>query len=264
MIPSQGHGPASFWTRSGTEDPKPWSGEVVPGPSPRISVVIPTLNEASLIGPLLSDLRGLPVPAEVIVVDGGSTDGTSAIVGDAGVVCLQSPRGRGVQLRRGADLTRAPLLCFLHADVRLGETARHALARLAGTDPKGVAWVFRLRIDAPGWRFRMIETFANFRSRWLRLPYGDQGLIVTRDDYLRAGGFQPLPLMEDVALVRALRRFATLRLLDEEIRVSPRRWQREGALRRTLLNWLLVTRYLLGADPAVLARQYAPEGSDHG
>ncbi|MEX0893931.1 MAG: hypothetical protein WEB88_17315 [Gemmatimonadota bacterium] len=104
---------------------------------------------------------------------------------------------------------------------------------------------FRLRIDAAGLSYRLIEWWTNLRSRLLTLPYGDQGLVVRREDYVRAEGYLPLPLMEDVVLVRALRRITHVHLLDAAVRVSARRWQADGPLRRMLKNWMTAARHML-------------------
>lgn len=160
----------------------------------------------------------------------------------------------------GADAARAPLLCFLHADVRLPAATLDLLMELAIIRPP-CAFAFRLRIDAGGTGFRIIELGAWLRSRWLQLPYGDQGLVVRRDDYERAGGFPPIPLMEDVSIVRALRKVTHLHLLPEPVEVSPRRWRQDGLLRGTLRNWSLLVRFFAGAEPERLAHQYGLGGT---
>lgn len=234
---------------------------MVPSPEPLpeslLSVVIPTLDEARALPALLDDLRAVDVPYEVVVADGGSGDGTRAIARDAGARVVEVPAGRGAQLAAGAAAARGTTLCFLHADVRLPSSTCAALARVADL-PDGVAIAFRLHIAADGWRYRFVEWGTDRRSRWGRLPYGDQGLVLTRASYERSGGFAPLPLMEDVALVRRLRALGDVRILPECVHVSPRRWERDGVLRRMLRNWLLVTAYLAGVPPERLARAYRP------
>lgn len=170
-----------------------------------LSVIVPALNEQATVGLLLSDLGRLTAPHEVIVVDGGSTDFTVEVSRAAGARVIVSAKRRGVQLRAGAEAGRAPLLLFIHADVRLDDSALAVLDEVAVARPP-CAMAFRLRIEAPGLSYRLIEWGANLRSRLLALPCGEQGLVVRRQDYVRAGGHPPLPLMEDVALVRELRR----------------------------------------------------------
>lgn len=228
-----------------------------------LSVVIPTLDEETTVGDLLADIAALTVPVEVIVADGGSTDLTLDICRAADATIVQSATGRGVQLRTGAEAARAPLLFFVHADARLDRTALALLNEVAVARPP-CAMAFRLRIDAPGFGFRLIEWGSNLRSRLLGLPYGDQGLLVRREDYARAGGYPPVPVFEDVVLVRALNRITSLHVLDAAIGVSPRRWRVDGTLRRTLSNWLLLARYLAGTPPERLAGRYRADGSSHG
>jgi rSAM/selenodomain-associated transferase 2 len=224
-----------------------------------LSVVIPTLNEASSIAALVGDLRSLDVSHEIIIVDGGSTDGTVGVAAQLGARVLQAPRGRGGQLAAGARAASAPMLCFLHADVRLHESARLELAQLIRSRSPG-AFAFRFRIDAKGWRYRLIEFGARLRMRLFDLPYGDQGLIVSRIDYEAAGGYPEVPLMEDVALVDALRRGTVVRALCSPLLVSARRWEHEGPLTRMLRNWRIMIAYRLGASPHRLAMRYEPCG----
>lgn len=228
-----------------------------------LSVVVPTLNEQDTVGRLLGDLRRLTVPNEVIVVDGGSTDLTTGVAGAAGARLLHSVPGRGVQLAAGAGAARAPLLLFIHADVRLDDAAVAVLDEIAVARPP-CAMAFRLRVDARGFSYRLIEWGTNLRSRLFGLPYGDQGLLVRREDYIRAGGYADLPLMEDVALIRALRRVTPVHLLDAAVQVSARRWDADGPLRRMIRNWVLMARYLSGTPPERLARQYRPQGVTRG
>ncbi|HUF27424.1 MAG TPA: TIGR04283 family arsenosugar biosynthesis glycosyltransferase [Gemmatimonadaceae bacterium] len=231
---------------------------------PAVSVVIPALDERKCIAAILGDLRELDLPHEVIVADGGSTDGTPELAALLGARVVAAPRGRGVQLAAGVRQATAAVLCVLHADARLDAAARRELASIART-PTGGAFAFRLRIDGRGWRYRLIEFGANLRARVFRLPYGDQGLIVGRADYDAAGGYHPMPVMEDVALVDALRRVTNVRLLRSSIAVSARRWERDGPLTRSLRNWRLLIAWRLGASTNALAARYLPHstiGSD--
>lgn len=228
-----------------------------------LSVVVPALNEQATIGQLLGDIRGLTIPHEVVVVDGGSTDLTNDVARAAGARVLDSTPGRGVQLAAGAELARSPLLLFVHADVRLDGAALALLEEVAVARPP-CAMAFRLRIDARGLSYRLIEWGTNLRSRLLALPCGDQGLVVRREDYVRAGGYADVPLMEDVALVRELRRVTHVHLLEAAVQVSARRWKADGPLRRMLKNWVLMARYLSGTPPERLARRYQPQEANHG
>jgi rSAM/selenodomain-associated transferase 2 len=222
-----------------------------------VSVIVPALNEDRSIAGVLGDVRELEVPHEVIVVDGGSTDDTAAVAARHGARVLQARRGRGAQLAAGARAAAAPVLCFLHADVRLHADARRELADVVRSRRAG-AFAFRFRIDARGWRYRLIEFGVHLRMRVFGLPYGDQGLIVSRADYEAAGGYPDVPLMEDVALVDALRGITTVRSLRSELPVSARRWERDGPFTRMLRNWRIMLAYRLGASPHELAARYPP------
>jgi len=229
---------------------------------PLLSVIIPTLDEEAVVGGVLADLESLTVSREVLVVDGGSNDMTVDVARAAAARVLTSERGRGRQLRAGAEAARAPLLLFLHADSRLDGEAIALLDEVAIARPP-CAMAFRLRIDARGFSYRLIERGANLRTRLAKLPYGDQGLLVRREDYARAGGYPDIPLMEDVELVRALQRVTPVHLLGAAVTVSARRWRREGPLRRSLRNWILLARFLAGTPAEKLAASYQPESVVH-
>lgn len=226
------------------------------GSIPSLSIIIPTVDEENALALLLTDLRALTTPHELIVSDGGSADGTLDVARAAGAHVACSARGRGTQLAAGARLARGDMLCFLHADVRLDAKAIAELDRAAGFTMDRAA-VFHLRIAAQGIVYRLIELMANHvRTRVLRLPYGDQGLVVSRDMYDAVGGYPALPLMEDVELVRSLRRLAPLRVFDASLLVSARRWERDGPWRRTFRNWAMMLAYSLGMPAERLVRWY--------
>ena len=225
------------------------------GERPLVSVVIPTLNEAVLLPALLHDLQQLDLPTQTIVADGGSCDETVAVARSLRACVVPSDPGRGPQLNAGARAAEAPWLCFLHADVRFGARARLDLARIV-VDPNAHAAVWRLAIDAEGWWFRTMEWGARIRDRLCGLPYGDQGLLVRASLFERLGGFPDYPVMEDVALVRAVQRSTALHRLSSSVVVSARRWKKEGAFRTYVRNVALITAYLSGVSPHRLARWY--------
>ncbi len=224
---------------------------------PTVGVVIPTLNEGANLARLLGDLCRVALPLEVVVADGGSRDDTVMIARSAGADVVSAPRGRAVQMNAGAAACSTEWLCFLHADVRLPDSARHQLEQTV-MDPRSDAAVWRLAIEADGWRFRVLERGALVRDRVGGLPYGDQGVLVRRQLFERVGGYPDLPLMEDVAFVRALRRHARLTRLSAPIVVSARRWTDEGPLRAFLRNTLLLGAYMAGVSPHRLVRWYPP------
>lgn len=221
-----------------------------------LSVVIPSLDEAESLPRLLADLAPLrAVGAEVVVVDGGSTDGTAEAARAAGATVISTARGRGLQLAAGATASHGDTLLFLHADIRLpGHTITWILEQFPVTRP----WAFRLRIDRDSPSLRAVAWGANLRSRLLALPYGDQGLLIRRAEYEAAGGFAAVPLMEDVLIARQLRARAPIALAPVEIVASSRRWDRDGTWRRSARNLLLLGRFLLGASPESLVRHYTP------
>jgi hypothetical protein len=221
-----------------------------------IGVVIATLNEAQALPALLDDLRELAVslPADVVVADGGSGDGTPACAVAGGARVLQAPRGRANQLNRGGTVVRGEWLLFLHADCRLGAEARSAL--LAAVEPSaGVqAAVFRFAIDLPTVSRLFIEIGQGIREALSGLAYGDQGLLVRRELFESIGGYPDLPLMEDVAMIRALRRRTRVARLPAPLVTSGRRYRRGGVLRTWLKHTALISLYLIGTSPARLAR----------
>jgi rSAM/selenodomain-associated transferase 2 len=219
---------------------------------PRISVVIPALDEESGISRAIASVARAD---EVVVVDGGSRDRTRAEAAAAGASILPSPAGRGVQLDAGARATSGDWIVFLHADTRLEAGWREAILDVPASCPGGA---FRFAVDSPRRAFRLVERGVGWRCRLFALPYGDQALFARRTSYERAGGFPHLPLFEDVAFVRRLRREGHLALLGPRAFTSPRRWERHGIFATTARNLWLLARYLAGRSPEDLARQYAP------
>lgn len=225
----------------------------------RLAIVVPVLDEAQSIEAALRALAPMRARgATVIVVDGGSDDGTAARAAPLCDRVLDSPRGRGVQMNAGARCTEtvaADALLFLHADTRLPDDAdRIVLQALANGR---CCWGrFDVRLDAPGWPLRLIETMMNWRSRATGIATGDQAIFITRAAFDRLGGFAPLPLMEDIDFSRRARRLSRPLALRHRVTTSARRWQRHGVWRTVLLMWRLRASYFLGADPARLARRY--------
>lgn len=190
------------------------------------------------------------------MVDGGSSDDTVSQARAADRV-LRGPRGRAVQMNLGAARAAGATLLFLHADCWLEDGALAEAGRLLRA-PGVAAGCFSMRVAAGGWRYRCIDRAADARVRLTGLAYGDQGLFVRRDVFLRAGGFPPLRLMEDVAISRALRRLGRVVLARSRIFVSARRWRRTGVARQTLRNWTLTALAAAGVHPDRLAAHYPP------
>ena len=213
-----------------------------------LSVVIPTLDAEATVAATLERMRGAD---EIVVVDGGSSDGTTAIAERHGAQLVRAPRGRGEQLAFGAKAARGGWLLFLHADTLPGPRWREAVAAHIESAPDEAA-CFRFRLADPAWQARLVERGVALR----RLPYGDQGLLVPRALYEAAGGYRPLPLMEDVDLVRRIGR-RRLRFLDEAAATSAERWRRDGWLRRSARNLACLALYRLGMPAESVARLYS-------
>ena len=227
-------------------------------------MVIPALDEELRLPLLLARLQQGPPEDradQVIVADGGSRDRTCELAQAGGATLVHAPRGRGSQLRAGAARAECEVLLFLHADCT---PLPGALAALRLAYASGLQWgAMRQQVEAPGGFFRAVERGSDLRVRLLGLVYGDAALSVRRELYLRAGGFADLPLFEDVDLSRRLGRWARPRLVPgARVAVSARRWQREGRLRATARNWMLVGLYAAGVAPRRLARWYRPQGHD--
>ena len=218
-----------------------------------VSVVIPTLNEASGLAATLRSVRA-EKPHEIIVVDGGSHDGTPQLAGAADRV-LTGPRGRAAQMNHGAAHASGDVLLFLHADCTLEPGALRAAER-ALTRRGVVAGCYRMTVTAAGPVYRMIDACATARVRLTGLMYGDQGLFLERWRFERLGGFPPLRLMEDVFLSKRLGREGRAAVADKRIFVSPRRWRRQGVVRQTLRNWTLTALAAGGVHPDRLAAFY--------
>ncbi len=224
-----------------------------------LAVVIPTLNEAARLPRLLEDLDRLTgLVTEVVVVDGGSGDGTAEIARSQGVTVVETSAGRGEQLLAGAGATRADWLFFVHADCRLTHEAAAALRDfLAGASPQDFAH-FTFKLEGTGPFRRSIEFGQRARERLTGLVYGDQGLIVSRSLYERIGGHPDWGLMEDVGVIDRLRTVGRRVRLPATLPTSARRYAREGRIRAWLRNIILIVRFRMGASPDRLARWYRP------
>jgi rSAM/selenodomain-associated transferase 2 len=227
---------------------------------PWLSVVIASRNERRALPPLLAQLGSAPdLVREVLVVDGGSDDGSGQLAALAGAALLRSGPGRGGQLALGAREARGPWLLLLHADVRLPSDWAQRIRAVRQRQAQGqalAAWYFDLGIAGAHPGLRLVELGVALRCRWRQLPYGDQGLLLPLPLYRASGGLRPLPLMEDLDLVQRLRRLARLRSLGAAVRVDPRRWRQRGIWRTTLDNARLRRQWRRGVDAATLARRY--------
>jgi len=224
--------------------------------SPRLSIVIPALDEAAGIGATLAALAPLRAAGhELIVVDGGSRDGTPVAAQPLADRVLVAARGRAVQMNAGAGAASGDVLVFLHADTRLPAGADRAV--LDGLAASGTSWGrFDVRIEGRSPLLALVAWLMNRRSRLTGIATGDQAMFVTRAAFAAVGGFPALALMEDIALSKRLKRVSPPLCLRTRIVTSGRRWESRGVVRTIVLMWWLRLRYFLGASPEHLRRIY--------
>ncbi|MET0681532.1 MAG: TIGR04283 family arsenosugar biosynthesis glycosyltransferase [Burkholderiales bacterium] len=222
----------------------------------RLAIIIPALDEAAGIAATLASLQPLRAAGhEVIVVDGGSRDGTPAAAQPLADRVLAAARGRASQMNAGADAATGDVLLFLHADTRLPPGADRAV--LDGLAAAGASWGrFDVRIEGRSPLLGPVAWLMNRRSRLTGIATGDQAIFVTRAAFAAVGGFPALPLMEDVELSARLRRRSPPLCLRDRVVTSGRRWESRGVVRTVVLMWWLRLRYFLGASPERLRRIY--------
>ncbi|MGP8153493.1 MAG: TIGR04283 family arsenosugar biosynthesis glycosyltransferase [Smithella sp.] len=224
----------------------------------KFSIIIPVFREAAIINRTIDILKSLSVhdDLEIIAVDGRADGDTVKEIKHEGVIKIISPKGRGKQFNCGAAKSTGDVLIFLHADTILPATAFDRISEVM-KDIKCVGGAFDLSIESDRFTFRLIEKMASWRSRWTRLPYGDQAIFIRTDFFRKIGGFKELPLMEDVELMQRIKKNkAQIVILKDRVLTSPRRWEKEGIVFCTLRNWLLVILFLLGIKPETLTRFY--------
>jgi rSAM/selenodomain-associated transferase 2 len=227
-------------------------------PAP-VSVIVPTYNEEARIASCLESLRRFSPPWEILVVDGESRDRTiesARSVKSPKAEILSSPRGRGIQLNAGAAVARGEVFLFHHADVSLPDDAPHLIGE-ALSDPAVVGGAFRTRTipDGAGSLFQPLLGLADLRSRYTRLPYGDQAVFVRAQVWRRLGGFEPIPVMEDLEFARRLRQEGRIRTVRAAVRVSGRRFMERPIFSAVAMN-LFPILFRLGVSPHLLARFY--------
>jgi len=220
-----------------------------------LSVIIPVLNEAETIAQTLAYLQTPSV--EIIVVDGGSTDETITIAQAKGVKLILSPEpGRAMQMNTGAKYATAETLLFLHADTQLPENYPQ-LVQETLANRKTVAGAFQLKINSKNFLLRIIEKGVNARSRFLQMPYGDQGIFLKKETFDNSGGFPLLPIMEDFQLIQNLRKRGKIQLASASVLTSARRWEKLGVIQTTLINQIVILGYFFGVSPTELRQWYS-------
>ena len=220
-----------------------------------LSVIIPTLNEQENLPAAIASARA-PAVREIIVVDGGSSDGTTRIAAERADRVLHAPRGRAAQMNAGAAVARGRVLLFLHADTRLPAGFDAAIIH-ALTDSDVIGGRFDVCLLPSSPLLWLTAALMNLRSRLTRIATGDQAMFVRAGVFRELGGFEDIPLMEDVALSRALKRRGRIACLRQQVVASSRRWRQDGVMRTILLMWTLRFLYFCGVPPHRLQRVYA-------
>jgi len=222
------------------------------------SIIIPVLNEIGQINSLIEHLRKQKHKSfyEIIVVDGDQQGTTAGVIQDTDVNTIITDKGRGRQMNAGAAQASGEVLIFLHVDTTLPDNALEKISRaLQGTDYVGGA--FDLKIDSDRLFLRYISARASLRSRWNRIPYGDQAIFIRKKYFEQIGGFKEIPLMEDVDLMRRIKKDGKkIVILPDKVTTSARRWERDGVLYTTMRNQILLRLFYLGISPHILAKYY--------
>lgn len=221
-----------------------------------ISVIIPALNEGDHIAGCIKALKAEDCGCEIIIADGGSTDRTKEVAaGFQGVKVISTEKGRGNQMNAGAAEAKGEVLLFLHADTILEEGWATDLLSLFENDSiSGGAFTFSIQL--PAWKYRLVEAWVKLRFKLCSMPYGDQAIFVRKSTFDEIGGYSNIPLMEDVDLIKRLKKLGPIRMLDKKAITSERRWIKKGLIRTMATNQIIMLLYKLGVNPFKLARIY--------
>ncbi len=223
-----------------------------------IGVIVPVFNDTGALESLLRQIKDISEGLEVVVVDGGESTEARKVCGNYGAVWVSSPRGRGIQMNRGALECRGDILWFVHADGIIHPDSLVAIEGAMNNDAT-VGGAFSFRLQQRHWYASLLDLGVRLRSRILKLPYGDQAFFVRRSVFEAMGGFKEIPFLEDVEFIRRLRGYGEVAILSTPIGISSRRWEREGFLYTTIRNWLVTLVYFMGGSPRHLVKWYAPE-----
>lgn len=221
----------------------------------KISVIIPAIDEAQVISAAIDSAVSAGAD-EIILADGGSRDGTPDAGLEYGVRLLTAAPGRASQQNAGAHIAMGDVLLFLHADCCLPAAGLAKIRQYMASENSLVGGYFRQRIDDPGWIYRWIESGNRWRARTLKWAYGDQAIFVRTSIFQGIGGFPDVPLMEDLYIMKRLKRHGRVVCIDVPLLVSARRWKKRGPVWQTLRNWTMLSAVHLGVSPALLARFY--------
>lgn len=225
---------------------------------PVFSIILPVFNETDTISGVIAHIQKMDAErsAEIIVVDGDPDKTTIAAIKDAGVRTLVAEKGRARQMNSGAGLASGDILLFLHADTFLPSNA-FALIRSAMNDNRFVGGAFELGFNTTRTIFKITELYVSLRTRLTRIPFGDQAIFIRHDFFKKIGGYRDIPIMEDVELMKRIRKQGhRVCIIPEKVRTSPRRYEQEGIVYTTIRNWMLQLRYALGVSPERLVKWY--------
>ena len=226
--------------------------------SVKFSIIVPVFHEGDTINGLIEHLNRLDSDgnAEIIIVDATQENDTLRAIRSNSVIKISSEQGRAKQMNAGASVARGEILIFLHADTEL---PIHALRKIGSfiEQTEYVGGAFDLGIKSDKHIFKVIGTLSSLRSRLNRIPFGDQAIFIRRDYFNKIGGYKEIPLMEDVELLRRIKKSGDrIRIFYDRVMTSPRRWEKEGVIYCTLRNWTLQALYLLGVSPEKLTHFY--------
>lgn len=227
-----------------------------------VSIVVPVYRDTDALGALLAQLAPVPTDVEVVVATAGETDQALRCIqrSRSDVVWIEASCGRGPQLNAGAAAATGRWLWFVHADSQLPSRWFEAFAAIDRETPGPVGGSFQFGLLSDAWQARLLERLVAIRTRWLGLPYGDQGIFARRAVFQQIGGYADMPLMEDVEFVRRLTRAGVMRHLSLQLHTSARRWIDEGWARRSARNVSTMALYLAGVSPERLAKRYYRKG----
>ncbi|MDJ1182654.1 TIGR04283 family arsenosugar biosynthesis glycosyltransferase [Roseofilum casamattae] len=220
----------------------------------KISAIVPVLNEADRIIATLERVRS-GHEVEIIAIDGGSTDGTLELLAEQGISAIATSPGRGHQMNCGAEQATGEYLLFLHGDTLLPWGYDRAIRQIL-QQPGVIAGAFALGIEGRSWQYRMVEWGVRWRSRLCQLPYGDQGIFLSRQAFEAVGGFPEVPILEDRDLIQRLKRRGKIAIASLPVLTSARRWQKLGVWRTMATNQAVLLADILGGDRDRLARWY--------
>ncbi len=222
-----------------------------------ISIVIPTLNESACIRETLRCLvENAMGPIEIIVVDGGSIDSTVEIAAEFDVQIVNGPAGRSAQMNAGAAVATGDVLMFLHGDTRVPKDFDQWIVNTLEQQQEPIAGAFNLEIAGESWQLRWVEWGVRVRSTIFQLPYGDQAIFLKSSTFYKFGGFPELAIMEDFVLIRSLAKCGRIAIVPAAVITSARRWEKQGVIKTTVINQMMIIGYALGVEPDRLRQWY--------